>query len=116
MSTTRTQPKSRWTVEQWNERFPVGTQVEYRAAWGQETPTLETRTRSQAWGLPHGEGIVLIDGRSGGVALWALEPANPLRYCANCDQRRRGSKSDPAHCSHCRNPLPAPTGATTEEG
>lgn len=74
MSTTETRPRSRWTAEQWNERFPVGTEVAYRATWGQPEPTLRTRTRSEAWTLPHGEPIVKIEGRAGGVALWALEP------------------------------------------
>jgi len=26
---------------------------------------------------------------------------NPLRYCGECEQRRRGSKADPTRCSHC---------------
>lgn len=67
-------PRSRWTAEQWNERYPVGTEVAYRAAWQQPEPSLLTHTRSEAWALPHGEPVVLIEGRSGGVALWALEP------------------------------------------
>lgn len=103
---TMERPRSRWTAEQWNERYPVGTPVEYRATWGQSEPTLRTRTRSHAWTLPHGDGIVKIEGRAGGVALWALDP-NPLRYCAACDQRRRGAKDNHAACSHCHGPLPA---------
>lgn len=71
---TMERPRSRWTAEQWNERYPVGTPVEYRAAWGVHEPTLTTRTRSEAWTLPHGEPTVKIEGRAGGVALWALTP------------------------------------------
>lgn len=74
MTTKRSQPKSRWTAEAWNAGCPVGTEVEYRASWRQAEPTLVTRTRSEAWTLPHGEPVVLIEGRAGGVALWAVTP------------------------------------------
>jgi hypothetical protein len=67
-------PKSPWTLEKWNARCPVGTDVEYRATWKQEEPTLVTRTRSEAWESIPGHPVVLIEGRPGAVALWALTP------------------------------------------
>ena len=60
------------TAAQWNEKYPDGVQVRYRRPDGS---TLETVTRSAAWELGHGEAVVLIEDVSGGVALWALEPA-----------------------------------------
>lgn len=75
MSTTRTRPRSRWTVEQWNERYPVGTEVAYRATWGQQEPSLLTHTRSDAWEQPGvGVPVVMIDHSAGCVPLWALTP------------------------------------------
>ena len=31
-----------------------------------------TKTRSAAWNLGHGEPVVMVEGKSGGVALWAI--------------------------------------------
>lgn len=36
-----------------------------------------------------------------------VRPANPLRYCGECQQHRRGSKDDASLCSHCQRPLPS---------
>jgi hypothetical protein len=43
--------------------FPIRGLREYR----------DSATRSEAWTLGHGEPVVLIEGQTGGVALWALQ-------------------------------------------
>lgn len=62
--------KASITAEQWNAAHHVGSEVTYRAH--PEATPLETVTRSEAWTLGHGEPVVLVEGISGGVALWAL--------------------------------------------
>ncbi|MFI6443794.1 hypothetical protein [Kitasatospora sp. NPDC050543] len=62
------------TAEQWNDRYPPGTPViaypGVRPEFGlAEYPRLETRTRSRAWNLGHGEPVVAVDGHAGGIAL-----------------------------------------------
>lgn len=51
--------------------LPIGTRVRYRSAPGAEP--FDTVTRSEVWALGHGERVVKIEGRTGGVCLWALE-------------------------------------------
>lgn len=60
------------TAEAWNAKNPVGTLVNYYTG----LEVVPTKTRSEAWELGHGEAVVLIEGKSGGVALWALTPRN----------------------------------------
>jgi hypothetical protein len=65
------------TAEQWNSRHPIGTPViaypgvrpsdPLAAVFG--VPRLETRTRSRAWNLGHGEPVVAVDGYAGGISL-----------------------------------------------
>ncbi|MCY2966056.1 MAG: hypothetical protein NT069_20900 [Planctomycetota bacterium] len=55
---------------EWNQRVPVGTPVKYSPAVG---PAVEGVTRSEAWCLGHGKPVVLITGKTGGVALSHLE-------------------------------------------
>jgi len=60
------------TVENWNQRYPVGTKVIYwPVAGGSEYE--ESETRSKAWALGDGHPVVLIKGRSGGVSLMHLK-------------------------------------------
>jgi len=59
------------SAEEWNASCPVGTPVAYRS-WHGAAP-VSTRTRSEAWELGSGDAVVLVEGKSGGVALFALE-------------------------------------------
>ncbi|MCQ8831853.1 hypothetical protein [Streptomyces malaysiensis] len=60
-------------AEQFNSRYPVGTPVmAYPGARPEKFPNekrLQTRTRSVAWALGHGEPVVMVDGYAGGIAL-----------------------------------------------
>ncbi len=55
-------------AKQWNENYPIGTLVKYEPIKGEgyEPPV---STRSEAWELGHGQPIVKIEGRAGGVCL-----------------------------------------------
>lgn len=46
--------------------FPVGTEVLYVEDDGRETPAA---TRSDAWQLPSGHAVIMLNGRSGCVSL-----------------------------------------------
>lgn len=54
------------TPEQFNEKYPVGTPVHYKDDFGE---LHETTTRSEAWKLGHGDAVVMLQGRTGGVSL-----------------------------------------------
>lgn len=71
------------TVEQWNAQHPIGTLV---LAWPgtRDAEPLVTMTRSAAWPLGHGEPVVAVEGKAGGIALTHVEPRGPRRL-----QRRR---------------------------
>lgn len=56
------------TAEEWNARHPIGTPVIFVPVAG-EPDRLYTRTRSLAWNLGNGEPVVLVEYRTGGVAL-----------------------------------------------
>ena len=59
-------------IQEWNADYPEGTLVKFFPVTGQ--PEFEvSRTRSVAWLLGHGDAVVLIEGRSGGVALSNIE-------------------------------------------
>lgn len=60
-------------AEEWNEAYPPGTPVRYWPIKGDDEH-LDTKTRSQAWTLAHGESVVKIEGRSGGVCLSHCRP------------------------------------------
>lgn len=63
------------TAAQWNEQHPVGTAVRYWPIWPpiESVPAVDTRTRSEAWHLGDGTTVVMIEGRTGGVALSHIE-------------------------------------------
>ena len=61
------------TAAEWNARYPVGTAVRYFPRIG-GADFVEALTRSEAWELGDGTGIVRITDRAGGVSLKALEP------------------------------------------
>lgn len=56
----------------WNAKYPVGTPVSY-TAYPHAEP-FASKTRSEAWELGHGEPVVLIEGKTGGICLFALKP------------------------------------------
>jgi len=66
------------TADEWNELHPVGTPVRY---WPLRNPTegppFDSRTRSKAWDLGHGQPVVLIEGKSGGMCLTHLDVLPP---------------------------------------
>lgn len=64
------------TADQFNRRHPIGTPViaypgirpeDEQRGW--PCTRLETRTRSHAWNLGHGEPVVAVEGYAGGIAL-----------------------------------------------
>lgn len=65
-----------YTVVSWNRRYPSGTPVRYFPVRGQ-SEHFDTQTRSDAWELASGHPVVLIEGRTGGIALSNLEPLAP---------------------------------------
>ncbi len=56
----------RIVVDDWNARAEVGTPVTVTLDDGSK---METRTRSPAWMLGHGEAVVSVDGIVGGYLL-----------------------------------------------
>lgn len=80
-------PQQPLTADQFNARYPVGTPViaypwvrpEYAAEVGvtfDPDDRLETRTRSVAWNLGHGDPVVLVEGETGGICLTHID-VNP---------------------------------------
>jgi hypothetical protein len=61
------------TAKEWNEKHPVGTRVRYHPIIGKDEGTIESATRSVAWCLYCGTPVVSIVGKTGGVALEALD-------------------------------------------
>ena len=61
--------------ELFNSQYPVGTKVRYRSLLDQESQydIKETVTRSEAWAMPSGEPVVMIDKKAGGVSLDHIE-------------------------------------------
>ena len=55
------------TVDEWNAEVPIGTRVHFYPVAGESTFE-DTRTRSKAWALGHGEVVVKVEGRAGGVS------------------------------------------------
>lgn len=67
--------KGQAVADAWNAKYPVGTPVLAYPGVRPEHPardmctTLNTKTRSAAWPLGHGEPVVLVEGYSGGIVL-----------------------------------------------
>lgn len=62
-------------VARFNAEVPVGTRVRYwpvLPARPNDEPFL-TKTRSPAWPLGHGAGVVMVEGKTGGVAISHVE-------------------------------------------
>lgn len=58
---------------EWNSKYGVGTRVRYFPIMHQREFE-NVLTRSEAWDLGHGQGVVKITGRTGGVCLEHLIP------------------------------------------
>lgn len=59
---------SSFSASEWNERYPVGTPVKYFPVLP-GTDFMETKTRSEAWELGHGESVVKVEGVTGCVII-----------------------------------------------
>lgn len=84
------------TADAFNEHVPVGTAVRYFPIRGYFSH-LETRTRSKAWALGSGQVVVMVDGKSGGVAidhLVVIEDGEALEQLERmvAETRRQGTK------------------------
>lgn len=53
-------------VQAWNDKYPVGQQVEVRKDLGEIE---ETRTRSEAWVLSGHTAVIMLEGISGAYLL-----------------------------------------------
>ena len=60
------------SANEFNALYKEGTPVKYYPL-SDEDNFEETKTRSIAWELGHGEPVVLVEGRTGGVALSHIE-------------------------------------------
>lgn len=71
----RTQLSGAHTAESWNSEHAVGTAVRYWPIYPpiDSVPPVDTVTRSPAWALGHGDVVVAIVGRAGGVLLSHIE-------------------------------------------
>lgn len=52
-----------------NDECPTGTPVVYRPIQGSDDGMKETVTRSEAWTLPSGAPVVMVENKAGGVHL-----------------------------------------------
>jgi hypothetical protein len=73
------------TAEEFNSKYPVGTKVIYHPIIGEQAGT-ETKTRSEAWELGHGEAVVKVSGKPGGVSLRAITVVISTACCERCDK------------------------------
>jgi hypothetical protein len=64
------------TAAAWNLAHPPGTYVRYWPVMGADE-YVETQTRSSAWETGSGAGLVLVNGKTGGIALSHLLPIPP---------------------------------------
>lgn len=58
-------------ADQFNKENSIGDKVKYQSIIG-ITKTIDTKIRSEAWDLPHGDTIVKIEGVTGGVCITHL--------------------------------------------
>ena len=64
------------TADEWNARYPVGTEVAAYPLSRNDAPLITT-TRTPAWTLGHGAAVVSVHGFTGGICLTHIDPANP---------------------------------------
>lgn len=58
-------------VQEWNEKYPPGTEVELT---NDDGDIERTKTRSIAWLLGSGTPVVMVEGRRGGYLLERIKP------------------------------------------
>lgn len=62
-------------VKSWNEQHPIGTAVRrFKYMDLSDTVPVETKTRSEAWMLSGHTAVIMIEGKSGCVALRTCIP------------------------------------------
>lgn len=64
----------RMKAVEFNGEYPIGSPFVYFPINNDTTVFLPTRTTSQAWNLGHGQPVVKVEGKSGGVCLAHLQP------------------------------------------
>lgn len=67
---------SKITADEFNAKYQVGTPVKYFPL-STEADYEETKTRTPAWTLGHGQVVVSVEGRSGGVCVEHIEIIPP---------------------------------------
>ncbi len=97
-------PDGTITADEWNTAHPIGTRVRYYPIAG-EPGFRESRTRSLAWNLGHGQPVVKIEGTAGGVAL---------SHLVVIDQER--DQIPAAACDDCATMLEEEANLTTPSG
>lgn len=66
------------SADEWNEKYPSGTYVCVELDDGSSWFTL---TRSEAWTLPSGHHVVLLQGRTGGFSLERVTAVDDMCSC-----------------------------------
>ncbi len=81
-------------AETWNTRHPIGTAVRFYPVRGRDEHEV-TKTRSVAWTLGHGDAVVAVEGRSGGVAIdhIIVEADHDGTPWSRADRSRKGDKA-----------------------
>jgi hypothetical protein len=82
------------SADEFNAKYPVGTFVRYWPVLppDPECPPVETRTRTPAWTLGHGEPVVTVEGRTGGVSIKHIELSDALMAGTVWTLNKRGQK------------------------
>lgn len=69
----KTPAQLQWQCDRWNEKYPVGTEVEFHPVIGEADFRLR-KTRTEAQILGDHTAVVFLEGESGCVALDACVP------------------------------------------
>jgi len=64
-------------INEWNKKYPAGTEIYYYPIIGKKDSRIESKTRSQAWTIEGGEPVIMLDGMAGFRSLHHVEPVNP---------------------------------------
>ena len=64
--------RKKMTAEEFNAKYPIGSLCHYFPIKGEPSHQV-TKTRSEAWALGHGDVVVAVEGRTGGVLIDHLE-------------------------------------------
>lgn len=55
--------------KEFNDRHAIGSPVLYRPDRESDAGMIQTRTRSEAWALPSGVAVVMLQNKAGGVSI-----------------------------------------------